>query len=122
MPFDTHARRALLREHAADYVRVALTNIAREYPHMPYFVSTRPGDYHTHRELHPVFYGCFDWHSAVEMHWVVVRLLRCFSDLGADDVARRTLDDQLTPHRTLERPYGWGWLLTLQHELLTWDD
>ncbi|HET8524424.1 MAG TPA: DUF2891 domain-containing protein, partial [Thermomicrobiales bacterium] len=25
-------------------------------------------------------------------------------------------------HRSIERPYGWGWLLTLQEELLDWDD
>jgi hypothetical protein len=125
-----------LRDRAAEYVRVALTNITREYPHMPYFVSSTPGDYRTHREFHPAFYGCFDWHSCVEMHWVIVRLLRQFPEAVADAEARRTLDELLTPdhlareleffsnpsHRSLERPYGWSWLLTLQHELLAWND
>src|SRR5215211_2080970 len=71
-----------------------------------------------------------------EMHWVVVRLLRLFPDVVPGEDARATLDELLTPeniatevafyddpnHRTLERPYGWGWLLTLAHELATWDD
>lgn len=136
---DGEQRTGMLRERAADYVRVALDGITREYPNMPYFVATGPGPYPTHREFHPSFYGCFDWHSCVEMHWVVVRLLRRFPDAvpqALADEARATLDGLLTKeniatevaffedpsHRTLERPYGWGWLLTLHHELATWDD
>jgi hypothetical protein len=136
MVFDRHRLEAVLRERAADYVRTALGGITREYPHMPYFVATEPGPYPTHREFHPAFYGCFDWHSCVEMHWVVVRLLRRFPDAVPDSEARATLGELLTAenivvevsffsdpkHRTLERPYGWGWLLTLSHELETWDD
>ncbi len=136
MPFDQSRRAAILRERAADWARVALASIAREYPHMPYFVATGPGDYRTHRELHPAFYGCFDWHSCVEMHWVVVRLLRRCPDVVPAGEARAALDATLTAehlaaevaffanphHRSLERPYGWGWLLTLGHELATWDD
>ncbi|HEY7036821.1 MAG TPA: DUF2891 domain-containing protein [Thermomicrobiales bacterium] len=136
MTFDRDHRLALLRERAADYAQVALTNITREYPNMPYFIATGPGPYPTHRDYHPAFYGCFDWHSCVEMHWVLVRLLRLFPDAVPGDAARATLGDLLTAeniatevrffgdpnHRTLERPYGWGWLLTLAHELETWDD
>jgi Protein of unknown function (DUF2891) len=136
MAFDTRQRRSILRERAAEYVRVALVNVTREYPHMPYFVAGGPDDYRTHRQLHPAFYGCFDWHSCVEMEWAVVRLLRYFPAAVPDGEARTTFDALLTPahlareveffsnprHRSLERPYGWGWLLTLQHELLTWND
>ena len=136
MAFDREARRAILRERAAAYVRVALVNIEREYPHMPYFVAEGPEDYRTHRAFHPAFFGCFDWHSCVEMHWVVVRLLKQFPEAVPGDEARAVLGRLLTEehlaveaaffgdpkHRTLERPYGWGWLLTLQHELVTWDD
>ena len=137
--FDGERRAGMLRERAADYVRVALDGITREYPNMPYFVATGPGPYPSHREFHPAFYGCFDWHSCVEMHWVVVRLLRLFSGAVPEDLvaeARATLGVLLTDeniateieffedpsHRTLERPYGWGWLLTLSHELATWED
>ncbi|TCJ18348.1 DUF2891 domain-containing protein [Rubrobacter taiwanensis] len=136
MTFDRRRREEILRERAAGYVRTALANITREYPHMPYFVATGPGAYPTHRELHPAFYGCFDWHSCVEMHWVVVRLLRRFPDAVPGSEARATLDELLTAeniaaeagffsdpnHRALERPYGWGWLLALSYELKTWDD
>lgn len=138
MSFDRLQRTSMLRERAAGYARVALDSIRREYPNMPYFVATGPGPYPTHREFHPAFYGCFDWHSCVEMHWAVVRLLRRFPDAVPDDLAgeaRETLGGLLTDeniaaevrffadpnHRTLERPYGWGWLLTLHHELATWD-
>jgi hypothetical protein len=134
--FSQQDRRAILSDHATAYIDVALTNLVREYPHMPLFIATGPDSYRTHRELHPAFFGSFDWHSCVEMHWVVVRLLRTFPGLEIEDRARTTLNDLLTPdhlereaaffrdpaHRTLERPYGWGWLLTLYHEVATWED
>ncbi len=136
MSFDAARRSAHLRERAAGYVQVAIESVTREYPTMPYFVATGPGPYPTQRELHPAFYGCFDWHSCVEMEWVIVRLLRRFPDVIPNDAARATLNELLTDqniateiaffrdpnHRSLERPYGWGWLLTLHHELATWDD
>lgn len=126
----------MLRERAADYVDVALAAVRREYPHMPAFVATGPGSYAIHRALHPAFYGSFDWHSCVEMEWVVVRLLRLFPGIDPASEARTTLDALLTEenlaaevrffaapaNRGIERPYGWGWLLTLAHELETWDD
>ena len=136
MPFDQPHRTALLRERAAGYLQVALANITREYPNMPYFIASGPGPYPTHREMHPAFYGSFDWHSCVEMHWVVARLLRRVPEIIPAATARAALDQLLTEeniaaevrffsdgnHQTLERPYGWGWLLTLHHELATWDD
>jgi hypothetical protein len=136
MAFGQQQRMALLSERAGGYVRVALANITREYPHMPYFIATCPDDYRTHRDSHPAFYGSFDWHSCVEMCWATVRLLRLFRDCDHAAEARTVLTELLTEqklttevrffdnpnHRSLERPYGWGWLLTLHHELATWDD
>jgi len=136
MPFDRQERLALLDDHASEYIAVALENVVREYPHLPLFIATGPESYRTHRELHPAFFGSFDWHSCVEMHWVAVRLLRMFPGLLIEEQARAILGDLLTAehlereaaffrdpnHRTLERPYGWGWLLTLYHELATWED
>jgi hypothetical protein len=103
---------------------------------MPYFIATGPDSYQLHRTLHPAFYGSFDWHSCVEMHWAIVRLLRLFPEDVPNDTARATLEELLTAenlateagffsdpnHRSLERPYGSAWLLTLHHELATWDD
>ena len=136
MSFTADERRRLLRERAQDYVDLALANIEREYPHMPLFIATGPESYRPHRELQPAFFGSFDWHSCVEMHWVVVRLLRLVPELPNEDRARATLTDLLGPehlareadffrdpsHRTLERPYGWGWLMALYDEVATWDD
>lgn len=136
-PAFARARRGeILRAAAGGYVDVALENVIREFPTMPHFIATGPGPYPSHRELHPAFYGCFDWHSCVEMEWVVIRLLRLFPDDVPSARARETLDALLTPdnirtevaffadpnHRSLERPYGWAWLLTLQHELEIWSD
>ncbi|HEV2065344.1 MAG TPA: DUF2891 domain-containing protein [Thermomicrobiales bacterium] len=134
MTFDRKARLGLLREHATDYVDVAIRNIQREFPHMPYLVATAPGPYPGHRELHPAFFGSFDWHSCVEMYWVAIRLVRLFPDAVNDREARETISSLLTPehiateiafftnpnHGSIERPYGWGWLLTLMHELECW--
>lgn len=125
-----------LRDHAAAFAETALACVVREYPHAPMVVATEPGPYPRHRDQHPAFYGAFDWHSAVEMHWVLVRLLRVAPDLVPAAAIRTVLDDHLSeahlvteasffrsgPGRTRERPYGWGWLLTLAHELDTWVD
>ena len=134
MSFDRAERMSILRERAATYVDVALENVTREYPHMPYFIAESADSYKLHREFHPAFYGSFDWHSCVEMHWVIVRLLRLFPDDVANERARATLDELLTADniaaeadffgefRGLERPYGQAWLLTLHQELETWED
>jgi len=134
--FGQAERLAILREQAPDYLAVSLINIVREYPVMPIFIATGPAPYATHREAHPAFFGCFDWHSCVELHWVIVRLLKLFPDLANAAEARAALGELLTAdniateveyfadpnHCSIERPYGWGWLLTLQNELATWDD
>jgi hypothetical protein len=131
---DASTRARLLRENAEPYARVALANIQREYPaSVPYFI-TGPGPLRLPRELHPSFYGSLDWHSCVEMHWVLVRLVRRFPALAPATEIRAVLDDHLsadklaieaayfTAHRGFERPYGWGWALRLAHELSEWDD
>jgi len=136
MPFDKSARHDLLKHQAPGYVDVALTNIVREFPVAVLFIDTGAGPYRTHRQLHPAFYGSFDWHSCVELHWVIVRLLRHYPDLSGATAARAQLRALLTPdnlatelaffeqphQRGWERPYGWAWFLTLHHELVTWDD
>lgn len=136
MTYEAGQRFALLRANASAFLATCLTNAEREYPHVPIYVATGPGPYPSHREQHPAFYGCFDWHSSVNMHWAAVRLLKLFSDLPEQPSARDALNSRFTPenmsveteffqrqeHRGIERPYGWGWLLKLQHDLLTWDN
>ena len=84
------------------------------------------------RKLHPAFYGSYDWHSAVHMHWLLARVLRLFPDRKEVGLL---LDRHLSPAamavelayfnsaagKTFERPYGWAWLLELQAELLRLD-
>lgn len=130
---------ALTAELASRLARLALSGITQEYPVSPGHVLTDAGDGRRPRELHPAFYGCFDWHSAVHSHWALVRLLRLLRLLPAlpeAAAARAALGAHLTdanlraeagyfaePGRSaFERPYGWAWLLKLAEELLGWDD
>src|SRR5919108_2507747 len=123
-----------LAERADDLARVALANIEREFPHSESVHQSEPEPVPRPRELHPAFYGSFDWHSCVEMHWILVRLLRLYPKIAQAAEMRAALDENLTAeklavearyideHRGFERPYGWGWALRLVHELTGWDD
>lgn len=87
------------------------------------------------RVLHPAFYGCFDWHSAVHGHWSLVSLLKQFPELDKKEeieemllqnISRENIQDEVSyfygKHNTsYERTYGWAWLLKLAEELHTWD-
>ena len=62
---------------AAGYAQVALANIGREFPVIVIHLQDGPEDAPPRvRDQNPVFFGSLDWHSCVEMHWVLVRLLR----------------------------------------------
>src|ERR1022692_1285936 len=78
----------VLRAEAGSYARVALANIRREFPSGVYHTMKAPGDFpYRPRALTPAFYGSFDWHSSVEMHWLLVRLLRvATADVPADEI------------------------------------
>lgn len=126
----------LTAEHAARFAALALKCIGCEYPYHPAHVITGPDDLRTPRAMHPAFYGCFDWHSAVHGHWLLVRALNRFTDLPGADAIRAALDDHLSAENLagetayfeergragFERTYGWAWLLKLREETLTWDD
>lgn len=121
-------------ETANSWLELAISNIQLEFPHFAWIVADSPDDYALHRELHPTFFGSFDWHSCVEMYWVAARLMRLYPGLPTEDEARSVIGELLTTeniaqetvfcqkHTGFERPYGWGWLLKLQHELDIWDD
>jgi hypothetical protein len=122
-----------LRAVAPLYVPAVIRVIQQEYPNHLQHIITGPDDRPTPRELHPAFYGCFDWHSSVEMHWVLVRLLRLVPDAFNPAPALEVLDSHLSVpallqeacymelRRSFERPYGWGWALTFVHELTLWE-
>ena len=93
-------------------------------------------DLQSPKQLHPAFYGCFDWHSAVHGHWSLVSLLKSFPNLeNAEDIKQKLLlniskENILKEiayfdgkhNKTYERTYGWAWLLKLAEELHTWDN
>lgn len=121
-------------ETANAWLELAISNIQLEFPHFAWIIADSPEDYALHRELHPTFFGSFDWHSCVEMYWVAARLMRIYPGLPAEENARAVIDELLTQeniavetafcqkHTGFERPYGWGWLLKLQNELERWED
>jgi Protein of unknown function (DUF2891) len=125
-----------LEARAEAYARVALANIEREFPHSEGRHQSEPGAVPRPRDLHPAFYGSLDWHSCVEMHWVLVRLLRLVPDLVPEAEARAALETHLSTealaaearffadpdNRSAERPYGWGWALRLASELAALGD
>lgn len=88
----------------------------------------------TPRGLHPAFFGCYDWHSAVHSHWQIVRALRCAPHPEFDSAARAALDRTLTSSTIavemdgiaeqpgFEMPYGMAWVLRLCRELRDWPD
>ena len=129
-------RLRLSREAASNFARIALNCISREYPNKPEHVMNDGRDVQGPRALHPAFYGCFDWHSAVHGHWMLVRLLRLFPDLPEAAEIRSALCQNLSAEnikvevqyvdqpgrKSFERTYGWAWLLKLAEEVQTWKD
>ena len=116
--------------------RLALDCVQREYPNKIAHHLNSDADVKPPRELTPAFYGCYDWHSAVHGHWLLVRLTRLFPEAPFASDARRAVSQSLTAtniaeevkylagegRNTFERPYGLAWLLQLAAELREWDD
>ena len=122
----------LTADLASRLAHVALANIEREYPRHIQHLMCAPGEALDERQRHPAFFGAYDWHSAVHMHWLLVRLLRLFpASHDAEAIAqaldahlsRSALEQELAYFRSpagrmFERPYGWAWALELQAEAL----
>jgi hypothetical protein len=114
--------------------------VHREYPNKISHVLSDPSDARPPSSLYPVFYGCFDWHSSVHGHWLLVRLLRVVPQEQLSAALRadieRALDRSFTAagiagevaylqgdgRQSFERPYGMAWFLQLTAELREWDD
>lgn len=107
-----------------------------EYPNKLGQALGSDADLKPPRMLHPIFYGCYDWHSSVHGYWSIVKLMKAFPELDADHRIRATLDAHITDEHAVtemaffndpnnlgfERTYGWAWLFKLQEELITWGD
>lgn len=121
----------LTSDLAARFADIALGHVTREYPNKPDHVLAGPADARTPSELHPVFYGSYDWHSCVHGYWMLAYLLRRFPGMAPAARIERLFDthfvhDKVAAEcaylaqptaRGFKRPYGWGWLLKLASEL-----
>jgi hypothetical protein len=122
---------ALTPEIATRFARAALNHVTREFPNKLDHVMATAEDAKRPTELHPIFFGSFDWHSCVHGYWLLATLLREFPEMTAAAAIRELLDVQITREniarevaylerpesRGFERPYGWAWLLMLAAEL-----
>ena len=121
---------------AARFAALALDCVHKPYPNKIAHSLNSDADVKAPRELTPAFYGCYDWHSSVHGHWLLVRLARLFPQAPFAADARRALAQTLTPaniaqealylnaagRSSFERPYGLAWLLQLAVELKESDD
>jgi hypothetical protein len=117
------------------FAGLALGCVHQEYPNKISHVMSGDGDVGPPRELTPVFYGCFDWHSSVHGHWLLTRLLRLYPGAEFAPAAQAALEQSFTADRvageiayvtheeraSFERPYGVAWFLQLTAELREWD-
>ena len=107
---------------ASHFAQLALDCIHREYPNKLNQVLMSAEQLRPPRDLHPAFYGCFDWHSSVHGHWMLVKLLKEFPDIAERDRIRAGLSQSITAEniagevaylakesRSWERTYGWAW-------------
>ena len=120
---------------AARFARLALDCIHKEYPNKIAHSLNSDADVKPPRELTPAFYGCYDWHSSVHGHWLLVRLARLYPKAPFAPDARLAVAHSLTAANiaqevkylstegrgAFERPYGLAWLLQLAAELREWD-
>ena len=117
----------------ATLARIALGHVERQYPHSEPLRLQSAADLLPPRQLHPVFYGSYDWHSCVHSYWLLTRIRQQQPTLPEAAQINELLDRQLTPvnvaqecaffqrqgNGSFERPYGWAWLLKLQAEFTT---
>lgn len=118
------------------FSQLALSCIHKEFPNIIKHMMVNSEQVKTPKALYPAFYGCFDWHSSVHGHWLLVRLLRTNTDLTNRKEIIEKLSQSFTPENikgeleyfnrantgtSFERPYGLAWFLQLTSELRQWD-
>ena len=125
----------LTADFAASLAAIALGHVNREFPNKLDHLMTGPADVRGPRDLHPIFYGSFDWHSCVHSHWLLASLLRLHPEIPQATNIRLHFDQAFTVEkveaeraymsaesaRGFSRPYGWAWLLKLHSELVVHD-
>jgi hypothetical protein len=120
----------LTAKMAQRFAEIALSHLRREYPHKLDHVINSLEDVRSPSELHPIFYGSFDWHSCVHGYWMLLRLRGLYPEMPAAPRIDSLCAEMLTPEKVagelayveraasagFERPYGWAWLLMLHRE------
>ncbi|MBD3675206.1 MAG: DUF2891 domain-containing protein [Planctomycetaceae bacterium] len=118
-----------LQSQCEALIRISLDVLHREFPNHTQHLWRAEGDVSTPRKMHPAFYGCFDWHSAVHNHWALVRFLRLYPETSLKSEIEPALERSLTAENIademvylsererFEMPYGVAWLLMLCLEL-----
>ena len=113
------------------FARLALACVHKEYPNKISHLLNSDADVAAPRDLYPAFHGCFDWHSSVHGHWLLVRILNTDPDTPYRDAIIQALSESFTPENIagelayfqgpdragFERPYGRAWFLQLMSEL-----
>jgi hypothetical protein len=122
---------------ASHLASLPLKCIGQEFPNKTNHTSSSDSDHVLlPRQLHPAFFGCFDWHSSVHGHWMLIRLLKMFPGMPEAATIRNAINNTITEKNirqevkyfglpltsSWERTYGWAWVLKLDEELLTWND
>ena len=129
------AQITLTKEQASSLVRLPLNCIQKKYPYKPEIVLNSDAESVPPFQLHPAFYGCFDWHSSVHGHWALVKFLKLFpglpekqeiidklkANLTTENIKKETEFFRIPNNSGFERTYGWAWLLKLEEELATWN-
>jgi len=120
---------------AAYLYHFAYDCIEQEYPNKLNQVIGDSTYLKSPKELHPAFYGCFDWHSAVHGHWTLVTLIKELPNFEYNEAILLKLQKTITKenitkeikyfddihNNTYERTYGWAWVLKLSETLKEWD-
>ena len=118
-------------ENAKEITRVPIECIWKEYPNKLNQVLADSTHLQSPSELHPIFYGCFDWHSSVHGHWMLARVMNKFPDTELEKEIVGIFDEQFQVpnvqmelayflpkgNKSFERTYGWAWYLKLVAEL-----
>ncbi|MEM8983921.1 MAG: DUF2891 domain-containing protein [Pseudomonadota bacterium] len=117
------------------FTRLAIECIPQEYPNKLNQLLGSATHLQAPQALHPAFFGCYDWHSSVHGHWMLVKALKAYPEIQERDSIIAQLSASITAEniaaelayfeqesKSWERMYGWAWLLQLQTELVSWDD
>lgn len=126
----------LTKTGASHFAKLPLKCAEKEWPYKTGIVFADSSLLIAPKNYHPIFFGCFDWHSSVHGHWMLAKLLKNFPDMDEAAAIRQLFDKHFTvaniqqeilmfqskDNISFERTYGWAWLLQLQDELLNWND